>query len=191
MYRVLIADDDDGVREILRIQVERLGHTVLAEARNGREAVDFANQHHPDMAILDIRMPVMDGIDAANEILETAPCAVIFLTAFAEEDMIARAGESGAFYYLVKPFRSEELAPAMALSMARFHQYQEARRLLEKAKQDLADRKTIERAKGMLMQLHGLSEQDAFSRIHFAARSKNKTTVAVAEEVISTGTIPS
>ncbi|MGI8924500.1 MAG: ANTAR domain-containing response regulator [Fimbriimonadales bacterium] len=191
MYRLLIADDDDDVRELLRAQLERLGHNVVAEARNGEEAVRLAAQHAPNMAILDVRMPIMDGIDAAHKILHDNPCPVIFLTAYVEEDTVARAGETGAFYYLVKPFRTEDLAPAMTLSAARFNQYQNAQYLLERAKKDLDDRKTIERAKGLLMEQFGLTEQEAFKKIHFAARNSNRHTAAVAAEVLESGQVPS
>ncbi len=190
MYRVLIADDDEQVRGLLRIQIERLGHEVVAEASNGADAVKLAQENKPDMAILDIRMPVTDGIDAANEILDKAPCPVIFLTGYAEEELVSRAGEAGAFYYLMKPFRSEDLAPAMTLSAARFRQMQEKERLLTQAREDLESRKTIERAKGILMDQHGLTEQEAFRKIHFAARNTNRPMAAVAVEVLESGRVP-
>ena len=190
MYRVLIADDDEQVRGLLRLQIERLGHEVVAEASNGADAVRLAQENSPDMAILDIRMPVTDGIDAANEILDKAPCPVIFLTGYAEEELVSRAGEAGAFYYLMKPFRSEDLAPAMTLSAARFRQMQEKERLLTQAREDLEARKTIERAKGMLMDQHGLTEKEAFRKIHFAARNTNRPMAAVAVEVLESGRVP-
>jgi AmiR/NasT family two-component response regulator len=190
MYRVLIADDDTDVRALLRTHIERLGHEIVAEACDGEEAVEMAVQHKPDMAILDIRMPKMDGIDAANLILERAPCPVIFLTGYAEEDMVSRAGEAGAFYYLMKPFRGEDLAPALTLTAARYRQLQEKEKALEQAKQDLEARKLIERAKGLLMEKLGISEQEAFKKIHFAARNSNKAMAAVAAEVVASGNLP-
>lgn len=190
MYRVLIADDDDAVRELLKLQLERLGHEVVAQARDGAEAIDLAERHHPDLAILDIRMPVADGIDAAKGILEKSPCPVIFLTGYAEEDTLARAEEAGAYYYMMKPFRSEDLTPAITISMARFKQLKEKERLVTQARKDLEDRKTIEKAKGLLMDEHRMTEQDAFRAIHFAARNSNKTMALVAQEVLSSGKAP-
>lgn len=191
MYRVLIADDDDDVRSLLRAQIERLGHEVVGEASNGEEAIRLAEETQPEMAILDIRMPGTDGIDAANAILDRAPCPVIFLTGYAEEELVSRAGEAGAFYYLIKPFRSEDLAPAMTLSAARFRQMQEKEKALDRARQDLEARKLVERAKGMLMDQHGLTEQEAFKKIHFAARNSNRPMAAVAMEVLESGQLPS
>lgn len=190
VYRVLIADDDEAVRSLLRAQIERLGHEVVGEASDGRKAVELAETLRPDMAILDIRMPGHDGIDAANEILDKAPCPVIFLTGYAEEDLVSRAGEAGAFYYLMKPFRAEDLAPAMTLSAARFRQMQEKERLLDQARHDLEERKLVERAKGILMDQHGLTEQEAFRKIHFAARNSNRPMAAVAVEVLESGRVP-
>lgn len=190
MYRVLIADDEEAIRGLLRAHIENQGHEVVGTAENGEEAVRMAAEHRPDLAILDIRMPEMDGIEAANQILEVHPCPVIFLTGYAEEELLSRAEETGAFYYLLKPFRSEDLAPAITLSVARFRQLQERERALAKAKEDLEARKVVERAKGILIDAHGMSEHDAFRTIHFAARRSNKPMVQVAEEIISTGNPP-
>jgi response regulator NasT len=184
LYRVLIADDDEATRDLLKAQIERLGHAVVGEAGDGAAAVALAEQERPDMAILDIRMPGTDGIDAANEILDRAPCAVIFLTGYAEEELVSRAEEAGAFYYLMKPFRSEDLAPAMTLSAARFRQMQEKEKALKKARADLEDRKLVERAKGKLMDAQGMTEHEAFKKIHFAARNANKQMVEIAREIL-------
>lgn len=190
MYRVLIADDDEDVRGLVRAHIENLGHEVVVEATNGEEAVKLAVEVKPDVAILDIRMPGMTGIDAAHEIMNTAPCPIIFLTAYAEEEIISGAGSSGAFYYLVKPFRAEDLAPAITLSIIRFNQMQETARELEKAKQDLEDRKIIEKAKGVLIDKFQMSEHEAFRKIHFTARSTNRPMVAVATEILESGQMP-
>ena len=160
-------------------------------AADGEEAVRLAEDRQPDLAILDIRMPVVDGIEAANRILEFHPCPVIFLTGYAEEELLSRAEETGAFYYLLKPFRAEDLAPAITLSVARFRQLQEREKALMKAKEDLDARKVVERAKGILIDKHGMSEHDAFRAIHFAARRKNKPMASVAEGIIETGMPPS
>jgi len=190
VYRVLIADDEEPIRGLLKAHIENQGHEVIGLAEDGEEAVRLAEQFQPDLAILDIRMPVMDGIEAANQILEAHPCPVIFLTGYAEEELLSRAEETGAFYYLLKPFRSEDLAPAITLSVARFRQLQERERALAKAKEDLEGRKVVERAKGILIDTHGMSEHDAFRTIHFAARRSNQPMAKVAEEIIATGQPP-
>jgi len=190
MYRVLIADDEQPIRELLKAHIEMLGHEVIAMAEDGEEAVQFAQHTQPDLAILDIKMPVLDGIEAANRILETHPCPVIFLTGYAEEELLSKAEETGAFYYLLKPFRAEDLAPAITLSVARFRQLQEREKALAKAKEDLDARKIVERAKGILIDKHGMSEHDAFRAIHFSARRTNRPMAKVAEEIVSTGQPP-
>lgn len=190
MYRVLIADDEESIRGLLQAHVEHLGHEVVGVAEDGEEAVRFASDVQPDLAILDIRMPVLDGIEAAHRILEVHPCPVIFLTGYAEEELLSRAEETGAFYYLMKPFRSEDLAPAIALSVARFRQLQEREKALAKAKDDLEARKTVERAKGVLIDQHGMSEHDAFRAIHFAARRSNLPMSKIAEQILETGQPP-
>lgn len=162
----------------------------MGVAQDGEEAVRLAEQYQPDLAILDIRMPVMDGIEAANQMLEIHPCAVIFLTGYAEEELLSRAEETGAFYYLLKPFRAEDLAPAITLSVARFRQSQEREKALAKAKEDLEGRKIVERAKGILIDSHGMSEHEAFRAIHFAARRTNTPMSKVAEGIIVTGQPP-
>jgi response regulator NasT len=167
-----------------------LGHEVIALAADGEEAVQYAEHGQPDLAILDIKMPEMDGIEAANRILETHPCPVIFLTGYAEEELLSRAEETGAFYYLLKPFRAEDLAPAITLSVARFRQLKEREKALAKAKEDLDGRKIVERAKGILIDKHGMSEHDAFRAIHFSARRTNQPMSKVAEGIIETGLPP-
>ncbi|MDQ2986532.1 MAG: response regulator [Armatimonadota bacterium] len=191
MYRVLIADDEEPIRLLLKEHIENLGHEVVAMAEDGEEAVLYAQDRQPDLAILDIRMPVVDGIEAANRILEIHPCAVIFLTGFAEEELLSRAEESGAFYYLLKPFRAQDLAPAITLSVARFRQLQERSRALAKAMEDLDARKIVERAKGILIDKHGMTEHEAFRAIHFSARRTNQPMAKVSEKIIETGEPPS
>ena len=191
MYRVLIADDEPAIRELLKAHIEMLGHEVIAMAEDGEEAVQYAQHTQPDLAILDIKMPVLDGIEAANRILETHPCPVIFLTGYAEEELLSKAEETGAFYYLLKPFRAEDLAPAITLSVARFRQLQEREKALMKAKEDLDARKIVQRAKAILIDKHGMSDHDAFRAIHFSARRTNRPMSKVAEEIVSTGEPPS
>lgn len=190
MYRVLIADDEPAIRDLLKTHIEMLGHEVIAMAEDGEEAVEYAKHSQPDLAILDIKMPVLDGIEAANRILESHPCPVIFLTGYAEEELLSKAEETGAFYYLLKPFRAEDLAPAITLSVARFRQLQEREKALAKAKEDLDARKIVERAKGILIDKHGMTEHDAFRTIHFAARRGNLPMAKIAEDIVTSGEPP-
>lgn len=183
--RVLIAEDEALTRTILRARLEKLGHKVVAEADNGATAVELARTTAPDVCILDIRMPQMDGIEAARQIINQAPCAILFLTAYSEDVLVEQAGEVGAIAYLMKPFRKEDLGPAVAIAMARFRQIQGQQAEIENLKEALETRKLIERAKGILMDRHGLTEDEAFKRIHFQARNQNKKMKEIAQSIIT------
>src|SRR5512144_2678382 len=164
--RVLIAEDEALTRTILRARLEKLGHQVVAEAENGVQAVEAARAHKPDAIIMDIRMPEMDGIEAARRIVNDTPCAILFLTAFSDEALVEQASDSGALAYLMKPFRKEDLAPALEVAVRRFRQIQSQGKEIAELKETLETRKLIERAKGILMDRHGLTEDEAFKRIH-------------------------
>lgn len=187
--RILIAEDEELTRVMVRTQLEQLGYEVVGEAETGEDAVRLALQTRPDVAILDIRMPVMDGIEAARQIVAQHPCAVVFLTAYAEEELIAQATQVGAYGYLLKPFRKQELAPAITLALARFREMQAKDREVRELQEALETRKLIERAKGILMDRLGLSEAEAFRRIHFMARNQNKTMKEIAQSVITAAEI--
>jgi AmiR/NasT family two-component response regulator len=183
--RVLIAEDEALTRTILRARLEKLGHQVVAEAENGVQAVEAARVHKPDAIIMDIRMPEMDGIEAARQIVGETPCAILFLTAFSDEQLVEQAGETGALAYLMKPFRKEDLAPALEVAVRRFRQIQNQSKEIEELKESLEARKLIERAKGILMDRHGLTEDEAFKRIHFQARNQNKKMKEIAQSIIT------
>jgi two-component system, response regulator PdtaR len=183
--RVLIAEDEALTRTILRARLEKLGHTVVAEAENGAQAVEAARANKPDAIIMDIRMPEMDGIEAARRIVTEHPCAILFLTAFSEDALVEQAGEAGAIAYLMKPFRKEDLSPALEIAVKRFRQIQSQSKEISELKDTLETRKLIERAKGILMDRHGLKEEDAFKRIHFQARNQNKKMREIAESIIT------
>ncbi len=187
--RILIAEDEELTRVMVRTQLEQLGYEVVGEAETGEDAVRLALQTRPDVVILDIRMPVMDGIEAARQIVAQHPCAVVFLTAYAEEELIAQATQVGAYGYLLKPFRKQELAPAITLALARFREMQAKDREVRELQEALETRKLIERAKGILMDRLGLSEAEAFRRIHFMARNQNKTMKEIAQSVITAAEI--
>ncbi len=183
--RVLIAEDEALTRTILRARLEKLGHQVVAEAENGVQAVEAARAHKPDAIIMDIRMPEMDGIEAARQIVGETPCAILFLTAFNDEALVEQAGEAGALAYLMKPFRKEDLAPALEVAVRRFRQLQNQSKEIDELKEALEARKLIERAKGILMDRHGLTEDEAFKRIHFQARNQNKKMKDIAQSIIT------
>lgn len=183
--RVLIAEDESLTRTLLRARLEKLGHQVVGEAENGLQAVETARTTRPDVIIMDIRMPEMDGIEAARQITGERPCAILFLTGFADEGLVEQAGEAGALAYLMKPFRKEDLAPALEVAVRRFRQIQSQSKEIDDLKEALETRKVIERAKGILMDRHGMSEEEAFKRIHFQARNQNKKMREIAESIIT------
>ena len=183
--RVLIAEDEALTRTILRARLEKLGHQVVAEAENGAQAVEAATTAKPDVIIMDIRMPEMDGIEAARRIVEHNPCAILFLTAFSEDTLVEKAGETGALAYLMKPFRKEDLAPALEIAVKRFRQIQTQQTEIDSLKDSLETRKLIDRAKGILMDRQGLTEDQAFKKIHFEARNKNQKMREIAQSIIT------
>ena len=183
--RVLIAEDEDLMRELLRTNLEKMGHIVVAEATDGRQAVSLAMQHKPDAVLMDIKMPSMDGIEAAKEIVQSEPTAILFLTSFNEDELIELAGEAGAVAYLMKPFRREELAAALEVAVRRFRDLQAKDREIESLQEALETRKLLERAKGILMRRHRMSEEEAYKRIHFQARNNNRKIKEIAQSIIT------
>jgi response regulator NasT len=184
--RILIAEDETIIRLDLRDLLERAGHEVVAEARDGEEAVVLARDHEPDLAVLDVRMPRLDGIEAAKAILDERPIPIVMLTAYGEDEVVARAVEAGVFGYLVKPFREQDLVPAIATARARFAELAAVREEAESLADALAARKAIERAKGLLMAKEGLSESDAFARLRKASQVSGRPLKVIAEAVIDT-----
>ncbi|HZP81645.1 MAG TPA: response regulator [Chthonomonadaceae bacterium] len=181
----VIAEDEQLTRTIIRARLEKLGHTVVAEAGDGLQAIEAARLHKPDVIIMDIKMPEMDGIEAARTILMENPCAILFLSSFNEQELIEQASETGALAYLMKPFRKEDLAPALEMAVRRFRQIQSQQKEIEDLKDALETRKIIERAKGILMDRHHMSEEEAFKRIHFQARNQNKKMREIAQSIIT------
>lgn len=183
--RALIAEDEQLTRTIIRDRLEKLGHIVVAEAADGQQAVELTRLHKPDVVIMDIQMPVLDGIEAARMILDDVPCAILFLSSFNEQELVEQASATGALAYLMKPFRKEDLAPAIEMAIARFKQIQAQRKEIDDLKDTLETRKLIERAKGILMDRHGMSEEEAFKRIHFQARNQNKKMREIAQSIVT------
>src|SRR6202158_5948692 len=148
--RILVAEDETIIRLDLRDLLERAGFEVCAEARDGEEAVALARSERPDLALMDVKMPRLDGIEAARRILEENPIPIVMLTAYGQEDLVSRAVEAGVFGYLVKPFRETGLLPAIHAPRPRHEEMQALRAEAESLTEALAARKVIERAKGIL-----------------------------------------
>ena len=184
--RILVAEDETIIRLDLREILERAGFEVCAEARDGEEAVALALSEKPDLAILDVKMPRLDGIDAARRILGERPIPIVILTAYGQEELVSRAVEAGVFGYLVKPFRETDLLPAIHAARARHAELEALREEAESLSEALATRKVVERAKGLLMEREGLSEQDAFARLRRASQVSGRPMRVVAEALIAT-----
>jgi response regulator NasT len=181
----MIVEDEPLTRAILRARLDTLGHETVAEAENGSVAVELAKTKKPDVIIMDIRMPEMDGIEAAKLIMETSPCAILFLTAFSEHSLVEQATDAGALAYLLKPFRKEELAPALDVAVSRYRQIASKDAEIASLRETLETRKLVERAKGILMKRHNFTEEEAFKKIHFQARNQNRRMRDIAESIIT------
>jgi two-component system, response regulator PdtaR len=184
--RILVAEDETIIRLDLREILERAGYEVCAEARDGEEAVELALSEKPDLAILDVKMPRLDGIDAARRILADRPIPIVILTAYGQDELVSRAVEAGVFGYLVKPFRETDLLPAIQAARARHAELQTLRDEAESLAEALATRKIVERAKGVLMAREGLTEEEAFARLRRASQVSGRPMRVVAEALIAT-----
>src|SRR5712691_604133 len=184
--RILVAEDETIIRLDLRELLERSGFEVCAEARDGEEAVLLARSERPDIAIMDVKMPKLDGIDAARQILDERPIPIVMLTAYGQDELVSRAVEAGVFGYLVKPFRESDLLPAIHAARARHDELTALREEAESLAEALAARKSIERAKGLLMEKEGLTEQEAFERLRKASQLSGRPLRVIAEALIAT-----
>ena len=184
--RVLIAEDETLIRLDLRGLLESAGFDVCAEARDGEEAVALARDTEPDVALLDVKMPRLDGIEAARRILEERAIPIVMVTAYGERELVSREVEAGVFGYLVKPFRETDLLPAIATATARYEELRSLRDEADSLAEALAARKAIERAKGLLMQREGLAEDEAFARLRKASQISGRPLKVVAEALIAT-----
>src|SRR6185436_2618558 len=184
--RILIAEDETIIRLDLRELLQRAGFDVVAEARDGEEAVALARSESPDLAILDVKMPRLDGIEAARRILEERAIPIVMLTAYGQDELVSRAVEAGVFGYLVKPFRESDLLPAIRTARARHEELAALREEAESLAEALAARKSIERAKGLLMAKEGLTEQEAFERLRRASQLAGRPLKVVADALIAT-----
>ncbi len=182
-YRILVAEDETLIRMDLVEMLQDAGYEVVAQASNGQEAVSLVQQHAPDLAILDVKMPILDGISAAEQIISISP--VLILTAFSQKDLVERARDAGAMAYVVKPFTINDLLPAIEISISRHRQMKSLETEVADLHDRLETRKVIDRAKGILMQALNLTEPQAFSWIQRAAMDRRITMKEVAEAVIN------
>lgn len=182
--QVLIAEDDYLVLMSLRLSLENLGYEVVAEATDGLQAVEQALQKKPDLILMDINMPYLDGIEALKKINEKYVAPSIIITGYSESKLVKRALEAGVFGYLVKPVDARELAPAIDVALKRFEEFTKLSEDLKDTKAALEARKYIEKAKGILMDTLHISEAEAMQYLQKKSRTKNKKIVAIAKEII-------
>ena len=181
--RILVAEDEALIRLDLVEMLTEAGYEVVAQATNGVEAIALAKEFKPDLAILDVKMPELDGISAAQEIIEISP--VLMLTAFSQKELVERARDAGVMAYVVKPFSINDLTPAIEIAMSRHLQMRSLKEEVSDLHERLETRKVIDRAKGILMAAMNLSEPEAFGWIQRAAMDRRISMKAVAEAVIS------
>ena len=186
--RILVAEDEALIRMDLVEMLNEAGYEVVAEASDGAQAIELAQLHKPDLAILDVKMPILDGISAAEKIIAIAP--VLMLTAFSQRELVERARDAGVMAYVVKPFSIGDLVPAIEIAISRHLQMRSLADEVADLHERLETRKTIDRAKGILMQALNLSEPEAFSWIQRAAMDRRLTMKQVAEAVISPNAVP-
>jgi AmiR/NasT family two-component response regulator len=182
--KILIADDEPIIRLDLRQVLETLGYEVIGEAGDGKQAVELARELKPDICILDVKMPIMDGIEAVDFITDENIAPTILLTAYSDKELIDRAKAAGVFAYLVKPFKPSDLAPTIEVARARFEQNVILGKEVSSLNERLEARKSIDRAKGILMDSHQLNEAEAYRRIQIQSMNLRKTMKEVADAII-------
>ncbi len=183
--KVVIADDDPLIRLDLRQCLEALGASVLAEAEDGRQAVALTRTLRPDLVILDIMMPQMDGLEVARVLRGESSAAVMLLSGYAEEDMVAQADSAGVLAYLRKPFRAEDLGPAIAIALGRHRERQALEADVEDLREKMEARKIVGRAKALLMERYNLTEREAFHRIQAQSQNLQKPAHEIAQAIIT------
>jgi response regulator NasT len=183
--RIAVADDEADMRDFFSTILPTLGHQVVAVAKTGRELIEQCRELHPDLAVTDIKMPDMDGLDATREINRAGPMPVILVSAYSDDEYLERSKTDYILAYLVKPIKKADLSPAISMAMHRFGLFQELIREAASLRQALEDRKIVERAKGILMKKANLSEEDAFRRLQRLASSKNRKLVEIAHMILT------
>ena len=186
--RIVIADNESIIRMDLKELLEEAGHTVVGEASDGVKAIELTRRHRPDLVVMDIKMPEMDGITAAKIISNEKIAPVLLLTAFSQKEIVEKAKDSGVLAYLVKPVKEANLFPAIEIALSRFQEFAELERELEEVKNSLETRKILDRAKGILMDAYNLNESEAYRRIQQYSMSKRKSIREVAEAIVEAAT---
>jgi len=187
--RVIIAEDEALIRLDLKEMLEEEGYSVVAEVGDGQQAVDRATELRPDLVILDIQMPVLDGLSAAEQIASARIAPVIVLTAFSQRELVERARDAGAMAYLVKPFSKNDLVPAIEVARARFSEMTALDSEVRTLKERLETRKVVEKAKGLLMAEQGISEAEAFRWIQRTAMNQRTSMKALAQSIVDAGAV--
>lgn len=182
--KLVIADNESIIRLDLREMLTEAGHEIVGEAANGRDALTLTRKHRPDLVILDIKMPEMDGLTAARRISDEGLAPVLLLTAFSDEDIVTQAKDAGVLAYLVKPIQESNLFPAMEIALSRWQEMKGLEAQLDRARDNLEARKVIDRAKGVLMDVYKISETEAYRRIQRYSMTKRKSIREVAELVV-------
>ena len=187
--RLVIADDESLIRMNLKETLVGLGYLVVGEAGDGVSVVNLARELRPDLVIMDIKMPKLDGIQAAKVLTEDKIAPVLLLTAYSDRELVDRAREAGVVNYIVKPFRDAELLPAIEIAMARYAEFQELDKKIGDLQETLETRKLVERAKGVLMDTQGLKEQEAFRKIQQLSMNTRKSMREIAQAILLTAQI--
>jgi response regulator NasT len=182
--RIVIADDESIIRMDLKALLEEMGFSVVGEAADGQKALELTRSLKPDVVVMDIKMPVMDGLDAAKIISEEKIAPVVLLTAYGQKDLVERAKGAGVFAYLVKPFQESDLMPAIEIAIARYLEQQDLEQTLGNLEQKLETRKVVDRAKGILMDKFKLSEAEAFRRIQQQSMNQRRSMKEIAEAIV-------
>ncbi len=182
--RIVIADDESLIRMDLREMLTNLGYLVVGDVGDGRSAVNLAKELRPDIVIMDIKMPDMDGIEAARILTEERIAPVLLLSAYSQQELVTKAREAGVAGYLVKPFRESDLTPAIEVALSRFTEFRTLEREVGDLRETLETRKIVERAKGILMESQSLNEAEAFRRIQKMSMNNRKPMRTVAEAII-------
>ena len=184
--RIILAEDDAVIRLDLKEELERQGYLVVGQVGDGQSAVNLARELRPDLVVMDIRMPEMDGIAAAELLTREKLAPVLLLTAYSEDDLIERARNAGVVHYVTKPWRQSDLKPAIEIALSRFKEFREIESKVKDLEQSLETRKYVERAKGVLMDKYKLTEQEAFRRIQKLSMNNRKSMREVAEAILLT-----
>lgn len=182
--RVLIVDDESLIRMDLRDIIESCGHEVVAEGTNGVEALALCKKHKPDIILMDVKMPELDGIEAARQIGFHHEAPVVLLTSYSQQDLIDKARDSGVYGYLIKPVREEQLVPTLEMALGRFKSDAQLREKMAELEQSLEDRKIIQKGTGILMELYSISEVEAYNRIRTLSMNKKISIIETCNLII-------